>query len=54
MEMGGGMDLPVIWASKYDCHAIQKQLYTKYEYLNTWNPKQPFLNGCLVKQPFPT
>ena len=19
----------------------------------TWNPKQPFINGCLVKQPFP-
>ena len=18
-----------------------------------WNPKQPFINGCLVKQPFP-
>ena len=20
---------------------------------NSWNPKQPVLNGCLVKQPFP-
>ena len=21
-------------------------------YIYTWNPKQPVLNGCLVKQPF--
>ena len=21
--------------------------------IGTWNPKQPFLNRCLVKQPFP-
>ena len=21
--------------------------------ISTWNPKQPVLNGCLVKQPFP-
>ena len=24
-----------------------------YVYIHTWYPKQPFLNGCLVKQPFP-
>ena len=23
-----------------------------FAYIRTWNPKQPFINGCLVKQPF--
>ena len=26
-----------------------KWVYSKFG----WNPKQPFINGCLVKQPFP-
>ena len=24
-----------------------------FQHTFTWNPKQPFINGCLVKQPFP-
>ena len=28
------------------------QLGSRYIHIYTWNPKQPFKNGCLVKQPF--
>ena len=31
----------------------QTLLRTQLEITCTWNPKQPFINGCLVKQPFP-
>ena len=27
-------------------------LYSGHPWNDTWNPKQPFINGCLVKQPF--
>ena len=42
-------------------HGLEFQLKIKdpkskgdmvYIKVPTWNPKQPFINGCLVKQPF--
>ena len=33
---------------------IRFRNFTFYlENIGTWNPKQPFINRCLVKQPFP-
>ena len=32
---------------------VWKEFYIKRLIILSWNPKQPFFNGCLVKQPFP-
>ena len=37
---------------KLDC-PLPPASFLGFVGINTWNPKQPVFNGCLVKQPFP-
>ena len=49
------IELNPLWLSRFCCRPWD---FTVWQtcidllYIHSWNPKQPFINGCLVKQPF--
>ena len=61
--VGCWLSLPLLSYSKMPMDDAQKSplvskldngkiVFIFQQEIYTWNPKQPFINGCLVKQPF--
>ena len=40
------------WLFRITEHENDVYQTLRMKYMYTWNPKQPFFHGCLVKQPF--